>query len=185
MEYFAKEFYDWKDEVVIGESQMLKRLGFNTTVQNPYGSIVNYLQVLNLTDHPTIPQRAWSLANDFLLTPVLTIYPPHLISVTCVYLACLLAHPQVALPRIPAPWFELFDVNSEEEIWEVSRTLLDLYKHWVGDVEWLREADDVSGAFADGRQVGGAQLVQRTTIWRRAAELKLPMTKEEVRSLLQ
>lgn len=42
----------------------LQRLGFNTTVQNPYGSIVNYLQVLDLTDHPTIPQRAWSLAND-------------------------------------------------------------------------------------------------------------------------
>lgn len=24
MDYFAKEFYDWKDEIVIGESQILK-----------------------------------------------------------------------------------------------------------------------------------------------------------------
>jgi len=24
MDYFAKEFYDWKDDIVIGESQILK-----------------------------------------------------------------------------------------------------------------------------------------------------------------
>lgn len=93
MDYFAKEYYDWKDDIVIAESQILKvsqlrrqrlslygriihwmanliscfcaqRLGFNTVVQNPYGSIVNYLQVLSLTDHPEITQRAWSFAND-------------------------------------------------------------------------------------------------------------------------
>lgn len=91
MDYFAKEFYDWKDDIVIGESQILKvsflrpsyeprlmgvvtqRLGFNATVQNPYGGIVNYLQVLNLTSHPTIPQLAWSFAND---TYVLPSFPP-------------------------------------------------------------------------------------------------------------
>ena len=83
MDYFAKEFYDFKDDIVIAESQILKvsswpcldalgntltgcdqRLGFSATVQNPYGNIVNYLQVLTLTDHPTIPQTAWSFAND-------------------------------------------------------------------------------------------------------------------------
>lgn len=135
-----------------------------------------------------------------LLTPVLSIYPPHTISVTCVYLACLFARTQVALPRSPAPWFELFDVSSEEEIWEVSRVLLDLYRHWTGDLGWvfLEEKEGEDGHGGHGGH-GGGQLQQprphhlgpplgqrRTrTVWRRAAELRLPVTKEEVRSLLK
>ena len=44
--------------------QILKKLGFNVHVQLPYAIMVNYLKVLELTDHPTIPQRAWGFLND-------------------------------------------------------------------------------------------------------------------------
>jgi len=95
-----------------------------------------------------------------------------------VYLACLFASPQVALPYTPAPWFELFDVESEEEICEVSRLLLELYRRWVGDIEWLRDGSGSGGG-------GGTASLPRASVWRRAAELKLPLTREEVRSLLK
>jgi len=49
----------------------VQRLGFNTVVQNPYGSIVNYLQVLSLTDHPEITQKAWSFANDLYVSSII------------------------------------------------------------------------------------------------------------------
>lgn len=151
-----------------------QRLGFHATVQNPYGSLVNYLQVLNLTDHPILAQTAWSLANDALLTPLLVIYPPHVISVSCIYLALLVSSPPVALPMDPAPWWTLFDVPSEEQIHEVCRTLLNVYRDWSGGTDWL----------GDGTK-GGVKGDGVKTVWRRAAEKKLPMTKEEVRRLIE
>lgn len=53
-----------KDALVIAEMQILKKLGFNVHVQLPYGLMVNYLKVLELTDHETIPQKAWGYLND-------------------------------------------------------------------------------------------------------------------------
>lgn len=50
--------------MVIAEMQILKKLGFNVHVQLPYAIMVNYLKVLELTEHPTIPQRAWGFLND-------------------------------------------------------------------------------------------------------------------------
>lgn len=48
MDYFATEFYDLKDALVIAEMQILKRLGFQTQCGLPYGHLVNYLKVLAL-----------------------------------------------------------------------------------------------------------------------------------------
>lgn len=168
-------------------------------MQNPYGNIVNYLQVLSLTDHATIPQKAWSFANDMyvpplpfgngrlltlpssLLTPLLAIHPAHVISVACLYLACLTASPQVVLPTDPAPWWELFDIDDEEDIWTICRCLLDLYRRWTGDddIAWICQIfpQEGNGMLAD-------EPVRRRSIWRQAAMLRLPIMKSDVRDFL-
>ena len=67
MSYFAQEFYDLKDALVVAEMQILKRLGFNVQVQLPYGTMVNYLQVLGLAGHEQVPQSCWDYLNDALV----------------------------------------------------------------------------------------------------------------------
>lgn len=79
----------------------------------------------------------------------------------------------------PAPWFVLFDVASEEDIWQACRVLLDLYRTWTGSTEWLLEAGT---QVAKG--VSDKPLVERTSIWRKAAHLDLPLTKAEVRAIV-
>lgn len=64
MQYHAQEFYDMKDGMVVAEMQILKRLGFNVHVQLPYGTMVNYLQVLGLAEHESVPQSCWDYLND-------------------------------------------------------------------------------------------------------------------------
>lgn len=64
MDYFAIEFYDTKDALVIAEMQILKRLGFQTQCGLPYGHLVNYLQVLELTKNDKLVARAWGTLND-------------------------------------------------------------------------------------------------------------------------
>lgn len=49
---------------MLHNGRLLFRLGFNLIVKHPYGPLVNYLQVLGLTGHPTVPQRAWGFVND-------------------------------------------------------------------------------------------------------------------------
>lgn len=63
-DFFATEFYDTKDALVIAEMQILKRLGFQTQVGLPYGHLINYLQVLELTGREEVVQRAWGYVND-------------------------------------------------------------------------------------------------------------------------
>jgi hypothetical protein len=53
-----------KDATVVAEMQILKKLSFNVHVQTPYAIMINYLKVLELIDHPIIPQLAWSYLND-------------------------------------------------------------------------------------------------------------------------
>lgn len=78
MDYFATEFYDLKDALVIAEMQLLKRLGFQTQCGLPYGHLVNYLQVLELTGEKSLVNRCWGFCNDMyvLFMPTLTLDPP-------------------------------------------------------------------------------------------------------------
>jgi len=79
----------------------------------------------------------------------------------------------------PAPWFTLFDVATEEDIWQACKVLLDLYRIWTGSTEWLLEYQAQNGETADHKP-----FTQRLSIWRRAAQLDLPLTKAEVRAIV-
>lgn len=121
-----------------------------------------------------------SFVFNSLLTPLLATHPPHLISVACVYLAVLTCSPKVALPMQPAPWFTLFDVASEEDIWQACKVLLELYRVWTGSTSWLLDSSDAD----TGEVAGQERAIHRLSIWKRAAQLDLPLTKAEVRSIV-
>lgn len=63
MSYFGNTFYELKDRVVVAEMQILKRLGFNTSVVLPFGSLINYLRLLG-QDNKDVIQKAWGYLND-------------------------------------------------------------------------------------------------------------------------
>ncbi|KAF8606462.1 cyclin-like protein [Ceratobasidium sp. AG-I] len=101
MGYFDEVFYDAKDALVVAEMQILKRLGFDVRARLPYGAMVNYAQVLNLTsikgeDGQGVPQRAWGYLNDALQTPVYALYPVPTIACAALHLA--VRHAGVPLP---------------------------------------------------------------------------------------
>ncbi|KAI8321293.1 cyclin L [Martensiomyces pterosporus] len=120
---YDAEYYDLKNEMVIAEMQILRRLGFNVQVELPYGLLVNYLRSLDLTRHPRIPQLAWNYLNDLLRTPIYTCFQPETIACGAIYLA---AHEcNVPLPTSP-PWWEIFDANGGD-VAQVARAIRALY----------------------------------------------------------
>ncbi|KAJ2452808.1 hypothetical protein GGF42_003951 [Coemansia sp. RSA 2424] len=121
---YDAEFYDLKNEMVIAEMQILRRLGFNVQVELPYGLLVNYLRCLGLTEHPQLPQLSWNYLNDLLRTPVYVCFQPETIACGVIYLAALKCG--VTLPTSP-PWWIIFDAN-EEDIRQVARAAVALHQ---------------------------------------------------------
>ncbi|GJN94653.1 hypothetical protein Rhopal_007736-T1 [Rhodotorula paludigena] len=155
MDYFATEFYDLKDAMVIAEMQILKRLGFQTQCGLPYGHLVNYLQVLEL-------------AGDNELSTL---------ALASIYLSTRLSTPPIALPLDPVPWWTHFD-TTESELVHVSELLLKLYKQWGSDPAAVGREEgegEAAPSFA-----GGA--ARKESVWRRAG--RIPITKAGVRELL-
>ncbi|GAA5879621.1 hypothetical protein JCM8547_003550 [Rhodosporidiobolus lusitaniae] len=175
MDYFATEFYDMKDALVIAEMQILKRLGFQTQCGLPYGHLVNYLQVLELAGEKELVRRCWGFCNDMLQTPAPALYPQSTLALAAIYLSTRLSSPPIALPLEPARWWTLFNAT-EEDLVDISTMLLSLYCHWGSSLDGVEKGEKEEGernGFLGGRKV---------TVWRRAK--RLPTTKSAVREAL-
>ncbi|WAQ83627.1 hypothetical protein PtA15_4A75 [Puccinia triticina] len=133
MDYFAQKFYDRKAEIVVAEMQILKRLGFHVQVQHPYSAMVNYLQVLNLTENRDVSQRAWGALNDGLLTALPGLYPPSHLGTLAVYVAA-----REHGLCLPGGWWELFDVSGEAELEAMAGVLGGIYPGGEGGTIWVR-----------------------------------------------
>ena len=188
MDYFATEFYDLKDAMVIAEMQILKRLAFQTQCGLPYGHLVNYLQVLELAGEKDLVRRCWGICNELCL-PLLTtarrprplarrlqtaapaLYPQSTLALTSIYLATRLSSPPIALPLEPVPWWTHFD-TTEDDVVDCADMLLRLYRLW---------GSDPSGAGAAEAGAGEGK-VGKESVWRRVG--RIPVTKAGVRDLL-
>jgi cyclin L len=139
LEYYAEEFYKMKEELVVGEMQILKRLGFRVQIQSPHPLLINYLQLLSLSSHPIIPQDSWNNLNDLLITSLPATHPPNVLAASCIYLSCW--EEGKAIPLTPRPWWELFDVEKEEQLLDISREILKLRKRLRGGWETWRRTE--------------------------------------------
>ncbi|KAK4047794.1 hypothetical protein OIV83_005136 [Microbotryomycetes sp. JL201] len=164
MDYFATEFYDMKDAVVIAEMQILKRLGFQTQTGLPYGHLVNYLQVLELTDDSELVHRCWACVNDMLQTTAPALFPQSTLAVAAIYLAARMSSHPLALPLEPVPWWTLFDAH-EADVLQICASLLSLYRDWGADRAWS-PTEQASSSVS-------------ILVWKRAADL--PLDKQVVR----
>ncbi|KAJ8487149.1 hypothetical protein ONZ51_g4376 [Trametes cubensis] len=130
MSYFGNTFYDLKDALVVAEMQILKRLGFNVHVVLPYGTLVNYLRVLGLTEREDVSSKAWGYLNDA-RTPVYALYAVPTIVSAAILLAT--RHLGIALPSSPeCCWWELFDADWED-VWSVAGHIMRLYRERTPD----------------------------------------------------
>ncbi|TFK55198.1 cyclin-like protein [Heliocybe sulcata] len=126
MSYFGNAFYDLKDALVVAEMQVLKRLGFDVHVVLPYGTLVNYMRLLDLTGREDAVSRAWGYLNDALQTPVYALYPVPTIVSAAILLAT--RHLHIALPSTPPNcWWELFDAEWDD-VWSVCGYVMRLYR---------------------------------------------------------
>ncbi|KAI8093431.1 cyclin-L1 [Halteromyces radiatus] len=113
LDAFSQRAYDLKAKTITAEMYILKQLGFNVQVQLPYSLMINYLRILGLEDHESVPTRAWNYLNDSLRTILHVAYTPQVIAVTSIWLSCRDEH--IKLPIDPGhEWWLLFDVKEND-----------------------------------------------------------------------
>ncbi|KAI0035749.1 cyclin-L1 [Vararia minispora EC-137] len=126
MSYFGDTFYDMRDALVVSEMQILKRLGFNTSVTLPYGTLINYMRLLDLSGREDAVTRAWGYLNDAFQTPVYALYPVPTVVSAAILLT--VRHLSIPLPSEPSNcWWELFDTDFED-VWSVCGFIMRLYR---------------------------------------------------------
>jgi len=88
---------------------------------HPYRPLLQYAQDLNQDD--SLLQLAWRIVNDSLRTDVALLYPPYMISLAALHMAC------VILQKDCKQWFADLTVDMEK-ILEIVKQILALYELW-------------------------------------------------------
>lgn len=122
-----KSSYELKD-VLEMEMKLLEALDYYLVVYHPYRPLVRFLQDGGLTD---LIGDAWSLVNDSYQTDLILLYPPHMIALACIFIAC------IRKERDNFAWFEDLRVDLNV-IKNISMEVLDFYDNYrdvglVGD----------------------------------------------------
>lgn len=107
-------------DVLEMEMRLLEALDFYLVIFHPYRPLIQMLQDAGLTD---LTQHCWSLVNDSYRTDLILIYPPHMVALACIMLAC------VIKDRDSRTWFEDLRVDMNV-VKDISMDMLDFYESY-------------------------------------------------------
>jgi hypothetical protein len=115
--YYVSEgsYYTQRTRLTTVESTILRVLGFQTHVTLPFAQCINYLQTLDVFEHPTgqdLARRAHSHLNSALCSPQLLYltHQPASLATAAIYLAAR----EVGVKLPGEQWWEVFDTDREE-----------------------------------------------------------------------
>lgn len=104
------------------EFYLLEMMDCCLVVYHPYRPLVHYVSDISNTDDCILP-LAWRIVNDSLRTDVCLLYPPYLIALASLHIACVIQQ------RDLKQWFAELSVDMDK-ILEITRHILHLYDLW-------------------------------------------------------
>ena len=92
-------------------------------VYHPYRPLTQYVTDLGLDSEQSILPIAWRIVNDNLRTDVSLMYPPYLIALAAIHMACVIQQKDCR------QWFAELSVDMDRVL-EITREILQLYELW-------------------------------------------------------
>jgi hypothetical protein len=102
----SKEYWRWRDNILLYEELMLEFLTFDVVLQSPYNFLYNYLQKLQVEDNKQLRNIAWAFLNDSCLTMMCLMMPPKDIAAGAIYFAAKGTQSRIPDDENGAPWWE-------------------------------------------------------------------------------
>jgi protein BUR2 len=101
----SKEFWRWKDSILLYEETMLELLTFDVVLESPYNCLYNALKILGMESNKNMRNVSWSFVNDSIMTHLCLLLPPKDIAVAAIYFAAQFTHE--AIPDVDGgAWWE-------------------------------------------------------------------------------
>jgi protein BUR2 len=101
-----KEYWRWRDTILVNEDLLLEALCFDLALEHPYRILFDVLCYYNVQDNKRLRNAAWAFVNDSNLTTLCLLYPARTIAAAALYAAA--KHTEVAFPDDDwgRPWWE-------------------------------------------------------------------------------
>ncbi|ESP04928.1 hypothetical protein LOTGIDRAFT_211728 [Lottia gigantea] len=103
------------------EFYLLEMMDCCLILYQPYRPLTQYCN--DLKPETDLLQVSWRIVNDSLRTDIPLLYPPYLIAIACLHMACVIKQKDVK------QWFAELSVDMDK-ILEISRQILALYEMW-------------------------------------------------------
>ena len=101
-----KEYWRWRDVILVNEDVMLEALCFDLNLEPPYRTLFEQLVFFREGDNSMLRNAAWAFVNDSYLTTVCLLFPSRIIAASALYAAakhCRVTFPDDVRGR---PWWE-------------------------------------------------------------------------------
>ncbi|GAB6019832.1 hypothetical protein CHUAL_001372 [Chamberlinius hualienensis] len=132
---YPQEFPYRMQNILECEFYLLEMMDCCLVLYLPYRPLLQYVQDMGLED--SLLPISWRIVNDSLRTDVSLLFPPFMIALACINMAC------VILQKDCKQWFAELNIDMEP-ILEITRYILNLYELWKN----FDEKKEILGLFA-------------------------------------
>jgi protein BUR2 len=101
----SKEYWRWRDNILLYEELMLEYLTFDVVIQSPYNFLYGFLQRLHIDDNKQIRNVAWAYLNDSCLTMLCLLMSPKDIAIGALYFAAKFTGEKIPDDEHGEPWW--------------------------------------------------------------------------------
>jgi protein BUR2 len=123
----SKEYWRWRDSILMHEEMMLEKLTFDLMVENPYNIFFgSLLPRMGLEHNKPLRKSAWTFCNDAALTPMALVYGPREIAIAAIFFATSVTGEKIEDGPNGEPWWKMLGANEERTV-QATSMLLDFY----------------------------------------------------------
>lgn len=109
----SREFWRWKDLILVNEELLLEALTFDLTLESPYAILSKFVDFLNIPE-PSVRKSAWAFVNDSCRTSLCVIFPTSVIAAAAIRWSLTINHAQ---PPDPSKWRDPNKTQNSSTLW--------------------------------------------------------------------
>ena len=112
----SKEYWRWRDSILLYEELMLELLTFDVVLQSPYTILYHMLSTIPMEDNKALRNVAWAFLNDSCMTMMCLMMPSKDIAIAAVYFAAKFTGERIPDDEAGTPWWEILGGRADRII---------------------------------------------------------------------
>lgn len=122
----SKEYWKWRDSILMHEEVMLEQLTFDLMVDNPYQRLYECLDQIGMLQNKNLRDTAWAFCCDSPLTVVPLLMNAREVAISALYFAAVSLGEKIEDDRDGEPWWRV--LKSDESLIQASiSVVMDFY----------------------------------------------------------